>query len=344
MPNATTDPIAVARSGEPSGMRWPIRLQLLIPMVSVVLLASFVGHGNHRLMDCPAGPQRAGGDLRRVTRTLGEAAFPLTGPVLLQMKGLSGAEFVLIGPQGRLEESTLPVEKSWLEDLARIARTAPERRPAPARRRSPWASGIIWWIWSASPAASPAAEPATLLILYPEDQLASRVRQAVYPALIAGLVAAAIAVAIATWLARRLARPIGRLVARTAAIAQGDFTPMPVARRNDELRDLAESINRMTAQLAGYEAAGPPQRAAEDLGPVGGVDGPSTPQRGHRRPDGHRAAPPRLSPGRGRRIAGRGPAATAADGVVLASIPLDRASRRPPSASASTPRCWWRRC
>lgn len=70
-----------------------------------------------------------------------------------------------------------------------------------------------------------------LLILYPEDQLASRVRQAVYPALIAGLVAAGVAVAIAIWLARRLARPIGRLVARTAVIAQGDFTPMPVEER-----------------------------------------------------------------------------------------------------------------
>ena len=96
-------------------------------------------------------------------------------------------------------------------------------------------------------------EPATLFILYPEDQLASRIHQAVYPALLAGLIAAAIAVAIATWLARRFARPIRTLVAQTATIAQGDFTPMAVARRNDELRDLAESINRMTAQLADHQ-------------------------------------------------------------------------------------------
>ncbi len=98
-----------------------------------------------------------------------------------------------------------------------------------------------------------ATEPATLFILYPEDQLASRIHQAVYPALLAGLIAAAIAVAMATWLARRFARPIRTLVAQTATIAQGDFTPMAVARRNDELRDLAESINRMTAQLADHQ-------------------------------------------------------------------------------------------
>jgi len=69
----------------------------------------------------------------------------------------------------------------------------------------------------------------------------------VYPALLAGLLAAVIAVAVATWLARRFARPIRRLVAQTATIAQGDFTPMAVARRTTSLRDLAESINRMTA-------------------------------------------------------------------------------------------------
>ena len=67
------------------------------------------------------------------------------------------------------------------------------------------------------------------------------------------LIAAVIAVAIATWLARRFARPIRTLVAQTATIAQGDFTPMAVARRNDELRDLAESINHMTAQLADHQ-------------------------------------------------------------------------------------------
>jgi signal transduction histidine kinase len=116
---------------------------------------------------------------------------------------------------------------------------------------------------------SPAAAPATLLILYPEDQLASRVRQAVYPALIAGLVAAGIAVAIAIWLARRLARPIGRLVARTAVIAQGDFTPMPVEERNDELRDLAESVNRMAAQLAGYEGQVRHNERLRTLGQLG---------------------------------------------------------------------------
>ena len=87
--------------------------------------------------------------------------------------------------------------------------------------------------------------------------------------MIAGLVAAVVAMAIATWLSRRLARPIGTLVARTAAIARGDFTPIPLAQRNDELRDLVESINGMAEQLAEYERQVRRQERLRALGQLG---------------------------------------------------------------------------
>ena len=211
-------------------------------------------------------------DLRRVKRTLDEAAFPLTGPVLLQMKGLSGAEFVLIGPAAAAGRKHAAGGEVLARGPCTYRPEAVARQPTEAGAgRATVSLGernyLVDLVGVSS--RSPAAAPSTLLILYPEDQLASRVRQAVYPALIAGLVAAGIAVAIATWLARRLARPIGRLVARTAAIAQGDFTPMPVARRNDELRDLAESINRMTEQLAGYERQVRHNERLKTLGQLG---------------------------------------------------------------------------
>jgi len=112
-------------------------------------------------------------------------------------------------------------------------------------------------------------EASTLWILYPEDQLTSRVYQAVLPAVIAGLAAAAVAAAITGWLARRLTRPLAELAERTAAIAQGDFAPLPVGRRNDELRDLVESINSMTEQLAEYERRIRHQERLRTLGQLG---------------------------------------------------------------------------
>ena len=99
----------------------------------------------------------------------------------------------------------------------------------------------------------PFLEPGSLVVLYPEDLWTAKMYQAAYPALLAGTIAAGVAVAITTLLARRLVRPIREVGVQTAAIARGDFTRVAVSRRNDEIRDLAESINRMTERLAQYE-------------------------------------------------------------------------------------------
>jgi len=245
-------PPSPAESAEPLRMRWSIQLQLLVPTVAVVLLASLLATAITAYWIALRVRSEQSENLRRVVETLGKSPFPLTRQVLDQISGLSGAEFVLLTPEGCLRESTLPMQRPWLDDLARIAQSHRTSDSVEYTAVSLGDRNYLVDCFSLS-RRTYSTEPATLFILYPEDQLASRIHQAVYPALIAGLIAAGIAVAIATWLARRFARPIRVLVAQTATIAQGDFTPMAVARRNDELRDLAESINRMTAQLADHQ-------------------------------------------------------------------------------------------
>jgi nitrogen fixation/metabolism regulation signal transduction histidine kinase len=56
-----------------------------------------------------------------------------------------------------------------------------------------------------------------------------------------GLVGGGMAVVLAVLLAGRLGRRIQELERRTRAIAAGDFSPMPLPRRDDELRDLSRS-------------------------------------------------------------------------------------------------------
>ena len=53
--------------------------------------------------------------------------------------------------------------------------------------------------------------------------------------------------------AGRVTRPIAQLRSQVERISQGDFTPLPLAPRNDEIRDLGASINRMAEMLARYE-------------------------------------------------------------------------------------------
>ena len=78
-------------------------------------------------------------------------------------------------------------------------------------------------------------------------------RQAAFPALMAGAVAMLAVVLVTTVLAHRFVQPIRQLGDRAAAIARGDFQPVAVWRHDDEIRDLALSINRMAEQLGQYE-------------------------------------------------------------------------------------------
>src|SRR5262249_8543958 len=93
----------------------------------------------------------------------------------------------------------------------------------------------------------------TLVVLYSQERWSAATWQAAYPALAAGAVAVVAVIVVTTFLARRFVRPIHRLSNQTARIARGDFTPVALGRVDDELHDLALSINRMTERLGQYE-------------------------------------------------------------------------------------------
>jgi signal transduction histidine kinase len=230
-------------------MRWSIRLQLLLPMGCAVVLASFLATGITSYWIAQRVRIEQAERLRRMVQTLVDATFPLTDRVLEQMSGLSGAEFVLVEQPRGLREHTLSIAP---DDVAALA--AAEDRPSDGKENPPVSVGGRNYLvdYIPVPIRSSSSRPATLFVLYPEAQLAGQIRRAVLPALIAGAFSAAIAAAITAWLAQRFLRPIHALVAKTSRIAEGDFTPISTTRRNDELRDLAESINAMAGQLANY--------------------------------------------------------------------------------------------
>lgn len=249
-------------------MRWPIRLQLLVPMVSVVLLASLLATAITAYWIASRVRRDQCDSLRRVVETLADAAFPLNEQVLRQMEGLSGAEFVLMTSRGLLRQSTVPMPEASLVELLQAAeKHSDDKTNEPMVVSLEGRNYLIEFVRIQRRAHF--SEASILFVLYAEDQLTSRIHQAIYPALIAGLVAALIAVGVASWLAQRIARPIHTLVARTAAIAEGDFQPMAVPNRNDELRDLAQSINHMTAQLADYESRVRHNERLKTLGQLG---------------------------------------------------------------------------
>ncbi len=235
-------------------MRWPIHRQLLLPMLLIAVLAIGLTSAISGSMAAARVRRQQEDNLHRVLTTLTEAAFPLTERVLRQMSGLSGAEFVLLDDRGRVEANTLGLTPRDL-DVLRHLPLQKELRQVSADPVAEIAGRR--YLGHRVPVLLPANMPPrqSLVVLYEEDRWRSTARQAAYPAMVAGCLAALAAMFMAAVVARRFVGPIQQLGHETARIAEGCFQPVAVPARNDEIRDLALSVNSMAEKLSRYEAA-----------------------------------------------------------------------------------------
>ena len=233
-------------------MRWPIQIQLLLPMLLVVVLAIVLSSGAGAYLGGVRARHQQEEELARLVGTLTDASFPLSRRVLRQMTGLSGAEFVLLDNRGRPRDTTLALAEGELPPLGRIPA---EPKPGGLAAGPRVSIGGRTYLSDRVPLARSraTAQADSLLVLYPEERWSAMTQRAAFPALAAGAVAIVVAVVITTLLAQRFVRPIKQLGARAAAVAGGDFQLVEVSRRNDEIRDLAVSINRMCERLGQYE-------------------------------------------------------------------------------------------
>ena len=238
-------------------MRRPIQIQLLLPTLSVVILAIALASGASGYFGAMRERRSQEENLRRVVATLTKGPFPLTETVLRQMSGLSGAEFVFLDTKQDVLAGTLALSP---EDQRRLADLPISQEPGEARHGAMGAQpgvelggGVYLSQRIAIVRRGPRAESGSLVVLYSQERWTAATWQAAYPALAAGAVAVLAVVVVATLLARRFVQPIRRLGDQTARIAQGDFTPVGEGKVDDELRDLAVSINRMTERLSQYE-------------------------------------------------------------------------------------------
>jgi signal transduction histidine kinase len=249
-------------------MRWPIRLQLLLPILAVVVSAVFAVSATSAWFVATQARRQQHENVRRLCETVAEGGFPVTETVLQQMSGLSGAQFVLFDAEGQVRSTTVRLGE---EDRSRLGRLnlgpsggAPPETPVVDLEGKPYLAERL----PVAPYRG-APHPGWLLVLYPEGQWSSAIRNAVYPVLAIGLLTVTVVVVVTTVLAQRFLGRIRRLGDRTAAIAEGDFTPVPVGRRNDEVRDLALSINRMTEKLGLYETEVRRSERLRTLGQLG---------------------------------------------------------------------------
>ena len=173
-----------------------------------------------------------------MSETIGSPNFPLNAPISLA-QGLSGPTTCSSNGRGtRLdlsaasrspEETFIGVSDSGLGPPVQVGEVDYRCQRLILREPHQNAGGVLY-------------------IFYPESLLEEAIADAERPSLF-GLVFGLVALILTFGIGQRLVGRIRTLERRTRQIAGGDFSPAPLPRADDELRDLTASVNEMAARL-----------------------------------------------------------------------------------------------
>jgi signal transduction histidine kinase len=248
-------------------MRWRIRSQLLLPLL--LLLVGVLGLSVWMAFAAAKqARQQIETRVRNVGELLSEGKFPLAplarNHVLLWVKQLSGADYLLVERDGK-RISTLEAEPERLPTSEEVGDDWRALRLGPPVR-----AGEQTYLCSGIRLTRGDSVGGTLYILYPESLWLDALWEAIWPFLVLGGSVGAASVALAVGLGQGLSRRIRELERRTRLIAAGDFSPMPLPAHDDEIRDLAQSVNEMAQRLAQFQESTQRTERLRLLGQVSG--------------------------------------------------------------------------
>jgi signal transduction histidine kinase len=187
--------------------------------------------------------------LQGVARTLSESNFPLTPAVLEQMKGLCGAEF--LKDDGRSVIRTTGLDPSTSSSPSQLSATGWQHVRLGQRIHL----GQRVYFHSLLKVGGRGRDDAAVLhIYYPEQDYRRDLREAVFPPLLVGAASLLATGVCGWWVALHVSRVVADLGRQVSRIAGGQFMPIPVPSKDDELRDLARDVNEMAVRLQEYES------------------------------------------------------------------------------------------
>ncbi len=223
-------------------MRIGIRSQLLLPVLTLLLgvvgMSAWTAYASAHRARLAIEKQ-----MSDIVATAHKAKFPFTEKVQRDMKGISGADYLL--KDGSRISTTLPTADVDLpppgDEYAGQPLTLGSHVVVAG---TPYlCSGVRLGPGSQHPGAA-------LYIFYPESLWEDALWEAVRPSLILGAFGGLASLILTVAIGQGLSRRVRELERRTRLIAGGDFSPMPLPRRDDELRDLTRSVNDMAGRLA----------------------------------------------------------------------------------------------
>lgn len=225
-------------------MRWPIRNQILLPFAIVQTIAVAVLSISAAIMAAQRAEREAVERLDSVVTTLSSSRFPVRAPILEQMKGLSGADFIASNDAGQPTASTLN------DEVTRRLLSAPLSSAGAGRlgRMEPLSAGDQTWLVGAVEVLK-SPELRQLLVLVPEQQWQSTRREVIFPPLMIGGITLLLMVTVSFWLAARMGSRLKRMQLHVQKLASLEFEELLPVSGDDEMQELASSINRMAVDL-----------------------------------------------------------------------------------------------
>ena len=247
-------------------MRWPLKIQILIPLVSLILLTVLLVSSISAYLADRREKQRAQSQLQNIMSTLEMARFPLTGNVLAQMKGFSGADFIVQNEAENILTATCDIE-----DGSILRAQLGGLNPGPISLKNQIEIGDVEYFHAMLlTRAEKVGDRRKVHVLFPEQAYKNAWRQSVLPPLFVGAATFILSVLAAIFLATRFTRPILRLRSQVDRIAEGEFQAISLPGSDDEIRDLSHAINRMAKMLSQYEGQVRRNEQLRTLGQLGG--------------------------------------------------------------------------
>ncbi len=225
-------------------MRFPIRNQIILTFSLILLAAIGFLSATSAWLAVRLQERVMLQHLQDVTSTLESSTFPLTANVLKQMKGLSGADFVVLSSDGTPGVATVDVDQAELQQI----RGAPNVGGLQAIS-SGTTLEIAGETYFASHLLRTDNSGNRLLVLYPQANWVAAQRTAAWPPLAIGAATMAFMSIATVWLMRRLSRRIENVRGLFRGISRGEFGEVPVAGPDDEIADLTRSANELSRQL-----------------------------------------------------------------------------------------------
>lgn len=228
-----------------SHVRWPIRNQILVPFVAVVLLAVVAMTAVAAVLAARQRDAQTLAQLQNIAVTLAHTSVPYTTPILEKMRGLSGAHFVACDAKGRVVASTLAPGTTLPEGID--SPLGNQQLESLANQPTLLLDGTRYFLARMEPRSD--ATVRALFVLYPEESWSRARWNAALPPLAVGGSAVLLTAVVSGWLAQRFSRRIHLLQEQVAAIAAGDFSEIAAGGRQDEIQELVTSVNSMSSQL-----------------------------------------------------------------------------------------------